>query len=211
MLQFDFVVTFELLCVNCNDVWELLFSHLFSLKRSLVLSMPDDGGIFFTFFLHWLLRDSARGSGCFAYKAIKAEDRKHGDFLRLDFEFVITLLLQLLMCLNSCRGARYHEREYWKFGESRNKHVLYRFANEDVSLGSWFIGLEVDHIDDRRLCCGTPPEDFLYSNKLGEGGFGSVYKSKLSNGQMIAVKRLSKDSGQRDMEFRNEVQLLAEL
>nr|XP_025677614.1 putative receptor-like protein kinase At4g00960 [Arachis hypogaea] len=54
-------------------------------------------------------------------------------------------------------------------------------------------------------------EDFSYSNKLGEGGFGSVYKGKLSNGQMIAVKRLSKDSGQGEMEFRNEVQLLAEL
>ncbi|MED6151739.1 hypothetical protein PIB30_085280 [Stylosanthes scabra] len=54
-------------------------------------------------------------------------------------------------------------------------------------------------------------EDFSYSNKLGEGGFGAVYKGTLSNGQMIAVKRLSKDSGQGDMEFRNEVQLLADL
>ncbi|RZS19208.1 hypothetical protein BHM03_00051578 [Ensete ventricosum] len=32
-----------------------------------------------------------------------------------------------------------------------------QYANEDVSLGSWFIGLDVEHIDDRRLCCGTPP------------------------------------------------------
>ncbi|XP_057756221.1 cold-responsive protein kinase 1-like [Arachis stenosperma] len=47
-------------------------------------------------------------------------------------------------------------------------------------------------------------EDFSYSNKLGKGGFGSVYKGKLFNGQMIAVKRLSKDSGQGDMEFRNK-------
>ncbi|KAK4398046.1 putative beta-1,3-galactosyltransferase 2 [Sesamum angolense] len=38
------------------------------------------------------------------------------------------------------------------------RHVLHKYANEDVSLGSWFIGLDVRHIDDRRLCCGTPPD-----------------------------------------------------
>jgi len=37
------------------------------------------------------------------------------------------------------------------------RHVLHKYANEDVSLGSWFIGLDVEHVDDRRLCCGTPP------------------------------------------------------
>lgn len=35
--------------------------------------------------------------------------------------------------------------------------ILHRYANEDVSLGSWFIGLEVEHVDDRSMCCGTPP------------------------------------------------------
>uniref|UniRef100_A0A803PMC6 Hexosyltransferase n=2 Tax=Cannabis sativa TaxID=3483 RepID=A0A803PMC6_CANSA len=80
------------------------------------------------------------------------------------------------------KGVRYHEPEYWKFGEdgnkyfrhatgqiyvlskdlatyiSVNKHILHRYANEDVSLGSWFIGLDVEHIDDRSFCCGTPPD-----------------------------------------------------
>lgn len=37
------------------------------------------------------------------------------------------------------------------------RHVLHKYANEDVSLGSWFIGLDVEHVDDRRLCCGTLP------------------------------------------------------
>lgn len=35
--------------------------------------------------------------------------------------------------------------------------ILHKYANEDVSLGSWLIGLEVEHIDDRNMCCGTPP------------------------------------------------------
>ena len=37
------------------------------------------------------------------------------------------------------------------------RHILHKYANEDVSLGAWFIGLEVEHIDDRNMCCGTPP------------------------------------------------------
>ncbi|KAK7280217.1 hypothetical protein RJT34_25279 [Clitoria ternatea] len=49
--------------------------------------------------------------------------------------------------------------------------------------------------------------DFSNSNKLGQGGFGTVYSGKLSDGQEIAVKRLSSNSGQGDTEFKNEVLL----
>ncbi|XP_059282014.1 G-type lectin S-receptor-like serine/threonine-protein kinase At1g11410 [Lycium ferocissimum] len=52
-------------------------------------------------------------------------------------------------------------------------------------------------------------DDFSDANKLGEGGFGSVYKGQLNNGQEIAVKRLSKNSGQGVEEFKNEVTLIA--
>ncbi|KAE8703213.1 Detected protein of confused Function [Hibiscus syriacus] len=45
----------------------------------------------------------------------------------------------------------------------------------------------------------------------GEGGFGPVYKGTLANGQEIAVKRLSKSSGQGLNEFKNEVNLIAKL
>ncbi|XP_010278673.1 PREDICTED: probable beta-1,3-galactosyltransferase 2 isoform X2 [Nelumbo nucifera] len=170
-------------------------------------------------------------SGGILDKAIEAEDRKHGDFLRLehvegylelsaktktyfttavalwDADFYVkvdddvhvniaTLGTTLarhrskprvyIGCMKSGpvlaqKGVRYHEPEYWKFGEEGNKyfrhatgqlyaiskdlatymsinqHVLHKYANEDVSLGAWFIGLDVEHIDDRRLCCGTPP------------------------------------------------------
>ncbi|RZC89369.1 hypothetical protein C5167_029272 [Papaver somniferum] len=57
----------------------------------------------------------------------------------------------------------------------------------------------------------TATDNFSEANKLGEGGFGSVYKGTLSDGQEIAVKRLSEDSGQGDQEFKNEVLLLAKL
>ncbi|KAL2561822.1 hypothetical protein GLYMA_20G137200v4 [Glycine max] len=53
--------------------------------------------------------------------------------------------------------------------------------------------------------------DFCDSNKLGKGGFGIVYRGRLSNGQEIAVKRLSTNSRQGDIEFKNEVLLVAKL
>ncbi|KAM3305960.1 beta-1,3-galactosyltransferase 7 isoform X2 [Capsicum chacoense] len=80
------------------------------------------------------------------------------------------------------KTVKYHEPEYWKFGEEGNKYfrhatgqiyaiskdlatyisinqpILHKYANEDVSLGAWFIGLEVEHIDERTMCCGTPPD-----------------------------------------------------
>ncbi|XP_048335098.2 probable beta-1,3-galactosyltransferase 8 isoform X1 [Ziziphus jujuba] len=82
----------------------------------------------------------------------------------------------------SHKGVKYHEPEYWKFGEEGNKYfrhatgqiyaiskdladyisinspILHRYANEDVSLGSWLIGLEVEHVDERSMCCGTLPD-----------------------------------------------------
>ncbi|KAI5672018.1 hypothetical protein M9H77_12382 [Catharanthus roseus] len=80
------------------------------------------------------------------------------------------------------KNVKYHEPEFWKFGEEGNKYfrhatgqiyaiskdlatyislnqpILHKYANEDVSLGAWLIGLEVEHIDDRNMCCGTPPD-----------------------------------------------------
>ncbi|KAI3810052.1 hypothetical protein L1987_19659 [Smallanthus sonchifolius] len=171
-------------------------------------------------------------SGGILDRAIEAEDRKHGDFLRLehvegylelsaktktyfttavalwDADFYVkvdddvhvnigTLGATLakhrsnprvyIGCMKSGpvlahKGVRYHEPEHWKFGEEGNKYfrhatgqlyaiskdlatyisinqnLLHKYVNEDVSLGSWFIGLDVEHIDDRRLCCGTPPD-----------------------------------------------------
>ncbi|XP_044497372.1 G-type lectin S-receptor-like serine/threonine-protein kinase At1g67520 [Mangifera indica] len=53
--------------------------------------------------------------------------------------------------------------------------------------------------------------NFSTENKLGEGGFGPVYKGKLVDGQEIAVKRLSRKTEQGIKEFKNEVKLIAKL
>ncbi|XP_058200423.1 probable beta-1,3-galactosyltransferase 2 [Rhododendron vialii] len=165
-------------------------------------------------------------------KAVEEEERKHGDFLRLDHvegynelsaktkiyfstavsfweaDFYVKLdddvhvnigaLASILVshhnkprvyigCMKADpviyqKGLRYHEPESWKFGErgtnyfrhasgqiyaiskelatyiSKNQKLLHKYANEDVSLGAWFIGLEVEHVDEKRLCCGSTNE-----------------------------------------------------
>ncbi|KAE8772047.1 hypothetical protein D1007_55964 [Hordeum vulgare] len=53
--------------------------------------------------------------------------------------------------------------------------------------------------------------NFSKENKLGQGGFGPVYKGHFPDGNEIAVKRLDSQSGQGFIEFKNEVELIAKL
>ncbi|XP_056167193.1 G-type lectin S-receptor-like serine/threonine-protein kinase At4g27290 [Syzygium oleosum] len=53
--------------------------------------------------------------------------------------------------------------------------------------------------------------NFSTDNKLGEGGFGPVYKGVLKGGQEIAVKKLSRNSRQGLHEFKNEVIYVSKL
>ncbi|KAE8696351.1 putative LRR receptor-like serine/threonine-protein kinase [Hibiscus syriacus] len=73
--------------------------------------------------------------------------------------------------------------------------------------------------DDEELLAGISPrpntlsyseikaatEDFSPSNKLGEGGFGAVYKGTLSDGRVVAVKQLSVASNQGKEQFVTEI------
>ncbi|KAL4293350.1 hypothetical protein HN51_043836 [Arachis hypogaea] len=69
--------------------------------------------------------------------------------------------------------------------------------------------LELPLLDLSRIAMAT--DNFSLNNKLGEGGFGPVYKGVLDDGQQIAVKRLSSSSGQGLNEFKTEVKLIAKL
>ncbi|XP_037495730.1 probable LRR receptor-like serine/threonine-protein kinase At1g07650 isoform X3 [Jatropha curcas] len=54
-------------------------------------------------------------------------------------------------------------------------------------------------------------KNFDAANKVGEGGFGSVYKGQLSDGTIIAVKQLSSKSKQGNREFVNEIGMISAL
>ncbi|CAL5409703.1 unnamed protein product [Camellia sinensis] len=57
----------------------------------------------------------------------------------------------------------------------------------------------------------TATNNFASDNKIGEGGFGPVFKGELPSGQLVAVKRLSRNSQQGLEEFGNEASLIARL
>ncbi|OMP12334.1 hypothetical protein COLO4_03299 [Corchorus olitorius] len=52
---------------------------------------------------------------------------------------------------------------------------------------------------------------FSPENLLGKGGFGPVFKGTMPSGQAVAIKRLSRGSGQGLVEFKNELILIAKL
>lgn len=84
-----------------------------------------------------------------------------------------------------------------------------KYKSAPTECGEDFTRVESLQYDLGTLQSAT--NNFSDDHKLGEGGFGVVYKGILSNGQEIAVKRLSKNSGQGVQEFKNEVLLVAKL
>nr|KYP40489.1 putative LRR receptor-like serine/threonine-protein kinase At1g56130 family [Cajanus cajan] len=71
--------------------------------------------------------------------------------------------------------------------------------------------------NEELLCIEARPYTFSYSelknatndfdstNKIGEGGFGPVYKGTLTDGRVVAIKQLSKCSRQGNSEFITEI------
>ncbi|KAF8085882.1 hypothetical protein N665_0643s0011 [Sinapis alba] len=116
--------------------------------------------------------------------------------------FVISMLLSLGVALCMRRKA------YQETGTERRLRTTYGTAPPDIvadditTSGSY-------QFDFREIEAATC--NFQKSNKLGHGGFGAVYKGTLPNGTEVAVKRLSKNSGQGEHEFKNEVLLVAKL
>ncbi|KAL3645710.1 Hydroxyproline O-galactosyltransferase HPGT1 [Castilleja foliolosa] len=73
---------------------------------------------------------------------------------------------------------KWYEQEWWKFGDGKsyfqhasgevfavskalaqfvsiNRLVLHTYAHDDISVGSWFIGVDVKHVDEGKFCCSS--------------------------------------------------------
>ncbi|KAK6932450.1 S-locus glycoprotein domain [Dillenia turbinata] len=135
--------------------------------------------------------------------------KKYKDFLSKKELLVISFsidgaLLTLFLVVVYIRLIR---RKKLKANLQKHK-LLLRSSNENSNAtGSQENG--VPFYDFTTIIAAT--NNFTSTNKLGHGGFGSVYKGQLPSGVEIAVKRLSKDSGQGSEEFKNEVMLMAQL
>ncbi|XXG69357.1 hypothetical protein AAC387_Pa06g2245 [Persea americana] len=81
--------------------------------------------------------------------------------------------------------------------------------NTNIYGGSQGENQELQFIDFGTIQHST--NNFSSENKLGQGGFGTMYKGMLVDGKEIAVKWLSIGSSQGLKEFRNEVVLISKL
>ncbi|KAJ0897216.1 putative protein kinase RLK-Pelle-DLSV family [Helianthus annuus] len=120
---------------------------------------------------------------------------------------VVTLSIAAVLTLLGLILAFYIRRRWKKKSyverEGRPKNTLNK--GDSSQIGS----AEVPLFSLAKISRAT--NDFSVDNKLGEGGFGPVYKGVLEEGQEIAVKRLSRSSGQGLVEFENEVICIAKL
>ncbi|GLT50960.1 hypothetical protein SLA2020_244120 [Shorea laevis] len=71
------------------------------------------------------------------------------------------------------------------------------------------LGLQTGSFSLRQIKAAT--KNFDLANKIGEGGFGPVYKGQLTDGKAIAVKQLSAKSKQGNREFVNEIGMISAL
>ncbi|KAL5772686.1 hypothetical protein ACOSP7_012290 [Xanthoceras sorbifolium] len=111
---------------------------------------------------------------------------------------------------SSCRKQR-------PTGEGMSEEILlpnFKGSNHPELEGGLYATVE-DHSGEMHCfsltAIQTATNNFSDANKLGQGGFGPVYKGELPNGKEIAVKRLSIRSSQGLEEFRNEVILIIKL
>ncbi|KAH1054600.1 hypothetical protein GYH30_023406 [Glycine max] len=132
-----------------------------------------------------------------------------------------TVFIVICACAYVMWRTSNHPAKIWhsiKSGRKRGNKYLARFnngvpsehtSNKVIEELSQVKLQELLLFDFERVVAAT--NNFHLSNKLGQGGFGPVYKGKLPDGQEIAVKRLSRASGQGLEEFMNEVVVISKL
>ncbi|KAF5948610.1 hypothetical protein HYC85_014567 [Camellia sinensis] len=89
---------------------------------------------------------------------------------------------------------------WWKGCLQHNNTMEHDLKGLDLHTGSFTL---------RQIKAAT--KNFDVANKIGEGGFGSVYKGLLLDGTVIAVKQLSSKSKQGNREFVNEIGMISAL
>lgn len=113
--------------------------------------------------------------------------------------FVGTTVIAVLLCFLWRQRAHHQDK----------KQTMNKDANINSDTKSTVKFEEIPQFKFETLTAVT--NNFHEGNKLGRGGFGSVYKGKLEDGQEIAVKRLSRASTQGVEEFMNEVKVISKL
>ncbi|XP_047339689.1 cysteine-rich receptor-like protein kinase 15 [Impatiens glandulifera] len=128
--------------------------------------------------------------------------RKGGNGTRRRTITIISIVLSLVILMAALVGFLYILKRKRSIVQGRG--ILQDGEERNVESQDQFLLVPLDLII-------KATQGFSKVNKLGEGGFGPVYKGTLVDGKEIAVKRLSRSSGQGLKELKNEVSLIAKL
>ncbi|XP_019196485.1 PREDICTED: G-type lectin S-receptor-like serine/threonine-protein kinase At4g27290 [Ipomoea nil] len=143
-----------------------------------------------------------------AYSALDAEDGSSGkrrEIVTVGLPLIIAAVLVVLGL-----GTVFYFRKWKKDHPEHKNYVIPGYKNKkDSSVPTHTDDLELPQFDLFTITQAT--DNFSFNNKIGEGGFGPVYKGVLEGEQEIAVKRLSETSNQGLVEFKNEVICIAKL
>ncbi|KAG5020268.1 hypothetical protein AAZX31_06G215400 [Glycine max] len=91
------------------------------------------------------------------------------------------------------------------------------FRKKGSSSGTQLTGVDLDVSEIQNVNIYTyrelriATEGFSNANKIGQGGFGVVYKGKLRNGSLAAIKVLSAESRQGVREFLTEIKVISSI
>ncbi|EOA37608.1 hypothetical protein CARUB_v10011980mg, partial [Capsella rubella] len=152
------------------------------------------------------------GSGIDLYiRVAHSELKKHSNLAIMVAAPVIGVALIAAVCIVlACRKYKKRPAEPVK---DRSAELLFKrmeaLTSDNESASNQVKLKELPLFDFQVLATST--DNFSLRNKLGQGGFGPVYKGKLPEGQEIAVKRLSRKSGQGLEELMNEVVVISKL
>ncbi|WVZ66198.1 hypothetical protein U9M48_015456 [Paspalum notatum var. saurae] len=116
---------------------------------------------------------------------------------------VLAVVLSTLAALNLVACVCFWRRRRRPRAPAKQPYPMYSTEAEDMEM----VDSMMMDVSTLRAATG----DFDESNKLGQGGFGTVYKGVLPGGDEIAVKRLSQSSSQGVEELKNELALVAKL
>nr|GEZ16806.1 putative receptor-like protein kinase At4g00960 [Tanacetum cinerariifolium] len=130
---------------------------------------------------------------------IAFHSRKDSDVTRIATSIILATATVMLIFASICT-----------FSMFRKKRMLKKALEECLQTNTYDMSI-IKPLEYNFGTVSVATNNFSEDNKIGQGGFGSVYQGELEDGRLIAVKRLSRDYGQGEKEFKNEVSLVAKL
>ncbi|KAH9332125.1 hypothetical protein KI387_043706 [Taxus chinensis] len=113
---------------------------------------------------------------------------------------IVTLIPSLAVLIFALVGVFGYIRRLRSLREIQHRKLMRRYEILSDSTGLTFFNMSDIKQSTR---------NFSDSNLIGEGGFGMVYRGKLSDGSEIAVKRFKDFNKRADEEFSHEVQMIS--